>query len=109
MSSQSIQDLIHRVKKGFAYDRNGYKVDGAAGIFATSEEAEQTAREVLARQEAAAQPAPAAAPVVADRQAMRVGGMIADLGITGPAPKATGRCHYCGQRLDRNGRCEECI
>lgn len=40
---------------------------------------------------------------VADAQAMSVAGL---MGM--PAPKATGNCHYCGQRLDRRGVCDQC-
>lgn len=49
--------------------------------------------------------APAIAPAPRrDRQADRVAN------LTGlPTPKATGRCHYCGQPLNRRGQCEECI
>lgn len=38
----------------------------------------------------------------------QVGGYLADsFGLTSPAT-AHGECHFCGQRLDRRGECDEC-
>ncbi|MGX1762625.1 hypothetical protein ACWIGW_44485 [Nocardia brasiliensis] len=47
---------------------------------------------------------PATAAPRFDRQANRVAGLA---GL--PTPKATGRCHYCGLPLNRQGQCEECV
>ncbi len=41
---------------------------------------------------------------VADRQAAQVAGI---MGL--PAPPLSGRCHYCGLPLKRNGDCAECV
>lgn len=41
---------------------------------------------------------------VVDRQASRVAGI---MGL--PAPSPSGRCHYCGLPLKRNGACAECV
>lgn len=61
------------------------------------------ASEFEAAVRAHAQPAVVPAPP-RDRQADRVAHLA---GL--PAPKATGRCHYCGQPLNRRGQCEECV
>lgn len=50
-----------------------------------------------------ADPAPMTQPT-RDRRADQVAGM---LGVS-PAAVATGRCHYCGLPLNRQGYCEEC-
>jgi hypothetical protein len=47
---------------------------------------------------------PSVVPPVADRTATAVADM---LGVD--APRATGRCHYCGLPLTRKGQCPECI
>lgn len=60
-------------------------------------------RDFEAAMERHAAPA-AAAPTQFDRTANHVADAI---GL--PAPKATGRCHYCGQPLNRRGHCEECV
>ncbi|MFW6033941.1 MAG: hypothetical protein ACOC9R_02295 [bacterium] len=52
---------------------------------------------------APARPQPKAQPTM-ERQATRVAGF-----LDAPAPKATGRCHYCGLPLGRHGECEECV
>ena len=41
---------------------------------------------------------------VVDRQAARVAGI---MGL--PTPSPSGRCHYCGLPLKRNGACAECV
>lgn len=43
-----------------------------------------------------------------NRNRDQAGGYLADsFGLTSPAT-ARGECHYCGQRLNRRGECEEC-
>jgi hypothetical protein len=61
------------------------------------------AREFEAAIAAHGKPTPAAAPR-RDRQADCVASLA---GLAGPT--ATGRCHYCGQPLNRRGYCEECV
>lgn len=96
---------IQKVRKGFAYDRNGFVIKGRAGtVYSTYEAAVEAAQAMPERTQRVATPAPA--PVQApqaDHQAQRVSA------LTGlPAARATGRCHYCGLPLV-HGECEECV
>ncbi|RBO87047.1 hypothetical protein [Nocardia puris] len=75
-----------------------------SGEYATLSARQAAAKARQAAKPAAVQPAPAKRPATRDRQAMRVADL---MGL--PAPAATGRCHYCGQPLDRRGRCTECV
>lgn len=102
-----MQDFeITKVKKGFGYARSGYIIKGVIGrrIYDTYDEAYAAAEAMPEPKRSQPQAAPSSEPAPQlDRQATRVA-RLADL----PAPKPTGRCHYCGLPLT-NGYCEECI
>lgn len=96
---------IARVKKGFAYERNGYIIKGRVGrIYPTYDEAEAAAQALPETTVVAPTEAPVSRPAVPqrDRSATHVANL---LGL--PASKANGRCHYCELPLT-NGYCGEC-
>lgn len=116
----SYRDRDKKYRSGFGIEfRKGFEVYHIAsgqtvahGITTEEDAIEQAhAMQTRADAKAAEKTTPATAPkatatgrVMVDQQALAVG-QITGLG----APKADGRCHYCGQRLNRRGYCEECV
>lgn len=106
------QESRHRAGRMYA-ERAGFyaELDGRriTSVVTTREQAIAEAEAYVAATATPALVWPASpTPARADRSAMRVHRLMGDLGIDAPAPRATGRCHYCNLPLDRSGRCEEC-
>jgi hypothetical protein len=87
---------------GFELTSPQFDSDEQARNWATRYIEAKTAGLIKARPQPSVPAAPRIVPQM-DRQATRVANLA---GL--PAPKATGRCHYCGLPLT-NGHCEECI
>lgn len=103
-----MQDIeITKVKRGPAYPRSGYIIKGVPGrtIYGSYDEAHAAAQAMPEpTRPTQSQPTPTRRETPRrDRQATSVA---AAAGM--PAPRPTGRCHYCGLPLT-GGECEECI
>jgi hypothetical protein len=107
-SRQEANIISYYTKRGVteeSLNRIGTKLSAQWGINATwaSFNRVQAATFEAEADKLIASDTPVSAPTI-DRQAARVAQIIG-----AASPRATGRCHYCGQSLNRHGHCDECI